>query len=101
MAPNRPSPTVDSVKNGCGRLARQLASLQREVTGLSEKVARFTRGRAIPDPQGSNYWVDWARGERTATPEPDSPIFGLKKTLFESEITLSEIMQARFGTAKC
>ena len=92
MPPSRPQPTVESVKEGCVRLANQLASLRQEVSGLSEKLTRFKRGRAIPVPasrSGHNWAVDRLRGESVETPEPQSAVNELEQELAGAEIGIA------------
>lgn len=101
MRPTRPPLTVDSVKTGCARLAQQIASLEKEVQGLSEKLARFKRGRVIPDEHAveMRFWfmVDRLRGERVSTPEPGSAVLDLEKDLSETEVGIAALVLLAIG----
>jgi hypothetical protein len=68
-----PPATLSDVRDGIAKLCRDIGSLQGEVNELSNMIGRFKKGRML---KRSIFYadIDWGKGERETTPEPDDPI---------------------------
>lgn len=68
--------TVETVKEGLVRLERAITSLSREVSGASQKIKSFSKGKTLPRECMQHPWCeDWKSitggfCESNQTPEP-------------------------------
>jgi hypothetical protein len=70
-------PPPISLPDQIAKLARDTATLRSEVSGLCNKLSRFTKGRDLRPKGHVLGYVDTARGQRERTEEPRSAIYEL------------------------